>query len=481
MLVPARSLFRSFLLTGFFVLTGMVLFERGYEARAIESLPEEALVDLVKPSIVRIASHTTGTARIPFIRVDIVQNTVSLLPEKYSEIPIDEYLVGSGFIIHPDGYIATNAHVVSEETLKQMLASERALSALYENALFLSDADMETFLNSESENSFSKKVLQFVIDNSIFELKTERIVLRPDSSEKSIPALFSAGFPATIVSVNDNFVNDEQDVALIRINESNLPALNLGESVSIAVGKKAFILGFPATAELNQNSALEATFTQGVVSALKQSEDKSFSFFQTDAKVSEGSSGGPLFDETGSVIGIVTLQTDEFSRGQGDNFAFALPIEMIQNVAREGGITPAEGVYSQYFKEGFRHFSLRQCDTSIELLKKSLSLSNPIFAQTKSLDTYLNRCSEWQKTGKSVDTKLEVLRENIRTIGNPALYLIGIALFLFGIFGSALFWVLRQVSREEKEIALLETRLHTDESIIRRYEQVVAKEHKKRV
>ncbi|MDD2766807.1 MAG: serine protease [Candidatus Moranbacteria bacterium] len=476
--VPASLLFHSFLLSGFLLFT---FFSLPQSMEAKELLPEEALVDLVKPSIVRIVSHTTGSAQIPFIKVDIVKNTVAIIPDKYSKVTIDEYLVGSGFIIHPDGYIATNAHVVSEETLKQILASERAMSVLYENALFLSDADMETFLNSESENNFSQKVLQFVIDNSQFDLTVERVVLRPDSSEKSLTALFSQGFPASIVSVNDNFVNDEQDVALIKINESRLPALSLGESASLAVGKKAFILGFPATAELNQNSALEATFTQGVVSALKQSGDKSFRLFQTDAKVSEGSSGGPLFDEEGLVTGIVTLQTDALDREQGDNFAFALPIEMMKNLVVQTGITPVQGAYSKYFREGFRAFSLRQCDKAMTSLNQSLEGSNPLFVQKKSFERYANQCREWKKGGTSVDTGLDVFQEKIRALGDSVLYLIGIGLLLFGIFGSILFWVLRQVVREEKEIASLETRLHTDESLIKKYEQSLAQDPRKKI
>ncbi|MFZ2299648.1 MAG: serine protease, partial [Candidatus Moraniibacteriota bacterium] len=296
------------------------------ETQAQAVLPQEALVDLVKPSIVRIAEHVSGTAKIPEIKVDIRKRLVAVVPDAYAEVPVDEYLVGSGFIIHPDGYIATNAHVVSQETVKQSLASESALSALYENALFLSDTEMQEFFKAETDNSFSKKVLQYVIEHSVFELKSEVAILRPDSEKRTMPDLLAEGFPATVVSMNDSFLEDERDVALLKIAETGLPALSLGDGDGLAVGKKAFIMGFPATAELNQNSSLEVTFTQGVVSAIKQSANRDFRIFQTDAKVSEGSSGGPLLDERGDVVGIVTFQTDELSRVQGDNFAFALPI-----------------------------------------------------------------------------------------------------------------------------------------------------------
>src|SRR3990167_4581734 len=100
------SFFRLFFLLGaglFVVLSGAPF------ASAQTVLPEEALADLIKPSIVRIAEHVSGTAKIPEIKVDIRQRLVAVVPGAYTEVPVDEYLIGSGFIIHTDGYIATNS------------------------------------------------------------------------------------------------------------------------------------------------------------------------------------------------------------------------------------------------------------------------------------------------------------------------------------------------------------------------------------
>lgn len=434
-----------------------------------QALPQEALVDLVKPSVVRIAQHVSGKARVAPIKVDIKNRLVAVNPEAGAiEVNVDEYLTGSGFIIHPDGYIATNSHVASAETVKLMLASENALSALFENALLLSDEEMQMFLQSDSE-AFTKQVLRYVIDHSEFDLKQEIAVLRPESEKRNIGDLITEGFPAETISVNPNFVEDERDVAILKIGETDLPALPLGHSDELAVGKNAFIFGFPATAELNQNNASEATFTQGVVSAIKSSTNRDFKIFQTDAKVSEGSSGGPLFNERGEVVGMITFQTAELSRVTGDNFAFALPIEILKEATESRNLVPMAGSYGGAFREGYQALSERHCEQAIRSFERAKE-GNGLFIQDKYTDPYFKRCDELKALGETLDTRWEQFRQGTRALGNPFFYLLGGSLVLFSLFGAAVFWLLRQVRREEHDIKALEERLLRDEIRLKRFQ-----------
>lgn len=432
-------------------------------------LSEEALADLVKPSVVRIAEHVTGTAKVPAVKVDIRQRLVAVIPERFTEVSIDEYLTGSGFVIHPDGYIATNAHVVSLETIKTGLASESALSAIFENALLLTDQEMQEFLDDESSENFSQKIIRYIIDNSTFDLEHEIAVLRPDATQAPIGELIASGFKAEIVSANENFITDERDVALLKIEETNLPALSLGNGRDFSVGKKVFIFGFPATAEINEKNPGEATFTRGIISAIRQSSDGQLQIFQTDAKVSQGSSGGPLFDEYGQVIGLVTFQTDELSRVAGDNFAFALPVGIVEKQALEARIFPEEGAFGLAFKKGFAAFLEKHCDVALASFDEAKQTHSAFLSQSR-VAAYETQCHEWQRSGQARDTYWDEVRDGVSTLSSPLLYIIGGTVFSFGILGAMMFWLLRQLRREEREINNLERRLKADERELRRHE-----------
>lgn len=87
-----------------------------------------------------------------------------------------------------------------------------------------------------------------------------------------------------------------RDVALIRLAESNLPALNLRLATAPEVADEVFAIGTPL------DLALDTTVTRGIVSAYRN--DGGFKFIQCDVAVTHGNSGGPLLDKSGAVVGL---------------------------------------------------------------------------------------------------------------------------------------------------------------------------------
>ena len=122
------------------------------------------------------------------------------------------------------------------------------------------------------------------------------------------------------------------DVALIKIEASNLPVARLGDSTRLKVGEWVVAIGSPF--------GFENTVTAGIVSAKGRSlaHENYVPFIQTDVAINPGNSGGPLFNMKGEVIGI---NSQIYSRSGGSmGLSFAIPIDLaidIQNQLKSKG------------------------------------------------------------------------------------------------------------------------------------------------
>jgi S1-C subfamily serine protease len=118
------------------------------------------------------------------------------------------------------------------------------------------------------------------------------------------------------------------DVAVIKINGSNLPTVKLGNSEQIKPGEWAIAIGNPL--------GLDNTVTAGIISATGRSSSqvgdprKRVNYIQTDAAINPGNSGGPLLNATGQVIG---MNTAILKNAQG--LGFAIPINQVQRIANQ--------------------------------------------------------------------------------------------------------------------------------------------------
>ncbi|TDV38406.1 serine protease Do [Paraburkholderia caballeronis] len=118
-------------------------------------------------------------------------------------------------------------------------------------------------------------------------------------------------------------VDDRTDVAVVKINASNLPVVTIGDSNKVRVGEWVVAIGSPF--------GLENTVTAGIVSAKGRDTGDYLPFIQTDVAVNPGNSGGPLINMDGEVIGI---NSQIYSRTGGFmGISFAIPIDEAMRVA----------------------------------------------------------------------------------------------------------------------------------------------------
>jgi serine protease Do len=162
--------------------------------------------------------------------------------------------VGSGFIISPDGYVMTNAHVVDgADTIYVTLTDKRE-------------------------------------------------------------------FKARLIGEDDR-----TDVALVKIEANDLPAITEGDSNKVRAGQWVVAIGSPF--------GLDNTVTAGIVSAKGRDTGDYLPFIQTDVAVNPGNSGGPLINMQGEVIGI---NSQIYSRTGGFmGISFAIPVDEAMRVADE--------------------------------------------------------------------------------------------------------------------------------------------------
>jgi serine protease Do len=119
-------------------------------------------------------------------------------------------------------------------------------------------------------------------------------------------------------------VDSETDLALVRVSDpTGLSPAPLGDSDRVEVGSFVIAIGSPL--------GLHHTVTTGVISAKARGLDNSgLEFLQTDAAVNPGSSGGPLLDLSGRVIGVITAMASE--RGDNVGLNFAVPINLVKEM-----------------------------------------------------------------------------------------------------------------------------------------------------
>jgi len=122
-------------------------------------------------------------------------------------------------------------------------------------------------------------------------------------------------------------VDAESDIAVLKVNATNLPVARLGDSAKVRVGEFAIAIGAPF--ELDYSVTFGHVSAKGrrvMMDAVMMDQD----FLQTDASINPGNSGGPLVNIEGEVIGINSM-----IRGMNTGIGFAVPVNLAREVAEQ--------------------------------------------------------------------------------------------------------------------------------------------------
>lgn len=249
---------------------------------------------------------------------------------------------GSGSFINPNGYILTNAHVV--EAAKA--GEEKGKEMLFEQYLALLGRDY-----NEDPRRWSRETIIGIGQNTqLRKITPIRVVVLPDGSS----------FPFEIKSYGAP-VGQGKDVAVIKIEVKNAPILKLGDSDKVQLQDHISVFGYPGAADTSQSgalsrkSALEASITDGRVSAKKTAADNS-PILQISAPATHGNSGGPVMTDKGEVIGMLTFRGDTVGGQEVSGFAFVVPTSTVMEFVRQAGTTNDEGLVDSRYREGLDYY-----------------------------------------------------------------------------------------------------------------------------
>ncbi|AFH48602.1 Trypsin-like serine protease [Ignavibacterium album JCM 16511] len=274
---------------------------------------------------------------------------------------------GSGWVITPDGYVVTNAHVVKvdDDELKQMIIMQAFQEQINED-IQVTIGDLQQMgltLTDEQRQKLANVYASFYA--RYMTLLTKPVIQTFVNLGAAIPGYGNVqkGYPAEIKKSGEPAPG--KDVAILKINANNLPTVTLSDE-KVKIQDRVIAMGYPGVATFNpmltqDQSNIVPTTTAGTISAFKKMGTGAWEVYQHDVAITHGNSGGPLFNEKGEVIGINTFGSGKYNSQTGSweevqGFNFAIPATIVKEFLNELNVKPEQGKLTQMYHEAIDLF-----------------------------------------------------------------------------------------------------------------------------
>jgi hypothetical protein len=308
--------------------------------------------------------------------------------------------IGTGFFLTGNGYVATNCHLIDREDAfirRQFILS--AFRQITEASITALETSWATHFTEQQRsllyNTYAS-VYSRLFSMILYDLrKTVYVVYRVDKED---------GRTDTVKKAADIVIRGQpmpgKDIAILKIADGDeLPVLKLAPQLLPRVGEQLFVYGYPGPVTNNDfvsaASAIEPTLTTGIVSAIKQSVGN-WPVIQMDANINHGSSGGPVCNENGEVVGLTTFGSLENTGGLAAGLNFAVPVSILNEYLDSAGVNPAPSEASRRFAHALDTYGQHRYNTALKEFRAVQQLNN----RYPGIYTYIGDCQAMIKAGK---------------------------------------------------------------------------------
>lgn len=231
----------------------------------------------------------------------------------------------------------TNITVTGDDaTLAEAVAQKALPSVVNINVYTASQSQAQGFMRSSSTQEYTQSSLGsgVILSGDGYILTNYHVI---EGADKLQVVASGGEYEAKVVGTDPS-----SDLAVIKIEASGLPAVEIGSSSDLVTGEWVMAVGSPF--------GLEQSVSTGIVSAVSRSSSSLYSseseaiytnMIQTDAAINPGNSGGALVDKNGKLIGINTLIAS--TSGSSSGVGFAIPVDYAMKIAEQiiAGQTPS--------------------------------------------------------------------------------------------------------------------------------------------
>jgi S1-C subfamily serine protease len=338
-------MFRKFLTAGM-VAAVVLLGSAGIaSAEPVRATAMEKTVAKVQPSVVYLDVEWTGW----------VYDTVL---DKYWNNG-DPYVLEmscTGFVIDPEGYIATAGHCVDPENIDDTFSAYGAQELI---DLGLSRA----FSYDWADRNFRVEGASDTAGGADYEVQAVWSTSSTEPLYDSSGELNGTPYTAQVVGMS---ATDEGDTALLKVDTSEpLPALPLATEEA-TVGSDVISVGYPASVGAVSDATLSnPSFKEGSISSIRTSG--TYPIYETSAALSGGMSGGPSVNLNGEVVGINSFGIS----GEVESFEFIQSAATLEEVMTDAGVDVKVGEPGTSYRAGLTAYYAGEKNDAVEALTKA--------------------------------------------------------------------------------------------------------------